>query len=118
LVDDVLIAEREADDPLADQGAQRMDHPARIAAVSEARHPIRPTALSVSRSSNARDSTSPPLSSTPLRPGGNQTSETQLLRDTLCRHRTTHSDLTSALVQTTSQLSLIMSVKVVENLFV
>jgi hypothetical protein len=37
VVGDVLIAEREANDPLADQGAQRMHHSAPIAPVNEAR---------------------------------------------------------------------------------
>ena len=71
VVGDVLIVQREADDPLADEGAQHMHHPARIAPVPKARRDrsISPIARSASRSSNApaSDVTAPPSHAASIR---------------------------------------------------
>ena len=104
VVDDVLIAEREADDPLADQGAERMYHPARIAPVPEARRgPIDQADGTIRRPQQQRPGIRRhrPAVERCFDTAAIEPFETELLRDTLCPHRTPHSNLTSLSFKTT-----------------
>ena len=93
---DILVAERDRDDPLAHQGRQRVDELPRIAAVAEAcRHPLdqpdRPIRLAQQHCPGIRGHRSGVKCrhhATTIEPF-----EFELSRDTLCLHRTPHQTL-------------------------
>ena len=95
VVVDVLVAERDADDPLPDQRRQRVHHLVLLALVDEARgdpldQPDR--AIGVPQQQPAGVRTQGAAVERGHHPPPSEAFKLELFRVTLCRHRTPHSE--------------------------